>query len=378
MINVSIFGWYGTETLGDRAILDGIFQIFNELNFSVKINIGSLYQDFTKRTFLEDENIYRENSKNLSFEIFDVYDKKITNQMIKNSQLIIMGGGPIMDLEELDIINTAFTKAKKLGKKTMIFGCGMGPLYNERYIKIAKNMLKNTDIGIFRDKNSTKMAKKIYPNENYYSDLDPAILSIIKYLDKEHKCDGNNYACINFRMISSEYKSKNNSSNDFVELIQQMSYMYPKVLLVPMHTYAIGGDDRLFLTQLANKANRENVEVMHKPLNIYELYDIYHCAQACIGMRYHSIVMQTILNGNNVIVDYTDKKNGKIISFLEDIATKDIIEKRYINIDKIDKKVVRVLEPNSEIDKFSFDLKEYDRSLNFYKEKIEELLNEKK
>ena len=134
MINISIFGWYGTETLGDRAILDGIFQIFNSLNTSIKINIASLYPDFTKRTFLEDGDIYKVNSKKLSFEIFDVYDKKITNKIIKSSKLVIMGGGPIMDLEELDIVNKAFIKAKKLGKKTMLFGCGMGPLYNEKYI----------------------------------------------------------------------------------------------------------------------------------------------------------------------------------------------------------------------------------------------------
>ena len=27
MKNILVLGWYGTETLGDRAILDGIFQI---------------------------------------------------------------------------------------------------------------------------------------------------------------------------------------------------------------------------------------------------------------------------------------------------------------------------------------------------------------
>lgn len=379
MINISIFGWYGTETLGDRAILDGIFQILNSLNKPIQINIGSLYPNFTKRTFLEDEKIYQNNSKNLSFKIFDVYNRKLTNQMINNSQMIIMGGGPIMDLEELTIINKAFLKAKKLKKKTMLFGCGMGPLYKEKYKNIVKNILKNTDLCIFRDKKSIEIAKNIYSCNNYYSSSDPAILSIIKYLTS----NGNNscnegYACANFRVISQEYNEKNNYDDDFVDIIKKMADMYPKVLLVPMHTYAIGGDDRLFLTQLANKAAKKNVLVMHKPLNLYELYDVYYHAKACIGMRYHSVVMQTILNGNNIIIDYTDKKNGKIISFLNENFSSEIIKERYINIKKINHSIIDSLKQDSKAKKFSYNLNEYSKIMQFYKEKIEELLYEKK
>lgn len=377
MKNVCIFGWYGTETLGDRAILDGIFQIFDSIG-NFKINIGSLYPEFTKRTFLEDGEIYKKNSPKLDFDIFDVRNNSKTKEYIKNSDIIIMGGGPIMDLNELDIVRKAFIKAKKWHKKTILFGCGVGPLNQEKYIKMTKDILKNSDLCIFRDKNSCISAKKIYENGNYFYNYDPAILSILKYLKNENSNKSKDYICINFRMISSEYGIENKFDKFFLDIIQYATNQYEKVLLVPMHTFFVGGDDRKILTKLNNKVNQSNVSVIHKPMNIYELYNVYHKASACIGMRYHSIVMQTILNGNNVIIDYTNKYNGKVISFIDEIDKDKFYENRYINIKNFDGNLDSILSTLKEKNTFKFNSKVYEESLEFYKNKIEELFNETK
>ena len=63
-----------------------------------------------------------------------------------------------------------------------------------------------------------------------------------------------------------------------------------------------------------------------------QAYDLVSCAEGCIGMRYHSIVFQSFLNGNNYILDYTDPKNGKIKAFLDFVDTADFYHSRYINI----------------------------------------------
>ena len=53
-MNVCILGWYGTETLGDRAILDGIIRIYNEVENESIFYIGSLHPLLTERTIIED------------------------------------------------------------------------------------------------------------------------------------------------------------------------------------------------------------------------------------------------------------------------------------------------------------------------------------
>ena len=67
-------------------------------------------------------------------------------------------------------------------------------------------------------------------------------------------------------------------------------------------------------------------------MNLHELYQIYANATSCIGMRYHSVVMQTILNGNNYIVEYTNHIDGKIAGFLDFIGEKEYYKERNWNI----------------------------------------------
>ena len=44
--------------------------------------------------------------------------------------------------------------------------------------------------------------------------------------------------------------------------------------------------------------------------------------------------MQTILNGNNYIIDYTEPNKGKIYGFIKDVDTEMFYKNRYINIQK--------------------------------------------
>ena len=49
-------------------------------------------------------------------------------------------------------------------------------------------------------------------------------------------------------------------------------------------------------------------------------------------MRYHSVVFQTILSGNNYVLDYTEPNKGKIFGFLKEIDEMNFYEKRYISL----------------------------------------------
>lgn len=379
MKKICILGWYGTETLGDRAILDGIFQIFNSFGEKIKFSIGSLHPEFTERTFLEDGEIYKSNSQNCSFDIFDVYNKHDYKKSIEDSDIIIMGGGPIMDLRELSIISYGFSYAKSNHKKTVIMGCGMGPLKNNKNIKIVKKILKKSDISIFRDKESCDFANSIYKGNNYYS-YDPAIFSVLFYKKMKHISNEKyrNSICINFREVSSDYYMINNLEKVFTEIIENVSISYEKVFLVPMHTYAIGGDDRKVLAKIDLLTKKQNVQVIHKPMNLYELYEAYMNSNCCIGTRYHSIVMQTLLNGNNIIIDYTNKKNGKIISFLNMIDKDNFYSKRYMNLQNIPEDISSILSNLKSSSKFQYDINIYETGIKFYHDRLEVLFNEKK
>ena len=59
-MKITIIGWYGTETIGDRAILAGLFSVFAKVYEDFEIKLGSLYPFFSERTINEDYSFYKE------------------------------------------------------------------------------------------------------------------------------------------------------------------------------------------------------------------------------------------------------------------------------------------------------------------------------
>ena len=360
MIRICIIGWYGTETIGDRAILDGIFQIFQNMYSSFEVRLGSLYPLLTQRTLLLDGTIFFRNAPGMQISVFDLRRKKELIKQIKESDYCVMGGGPVMDIDELTIIAFAFKAAQKHGKKTVVLGCGLGPLKNPKHRRLARILFHYSDVIIFRDTSALKTMDTLYGgcfNDKIYALSDPAVLSVGKYLAYHSWIEQNdNILAINFREFPKEYsKNYQVTKEDLCALLELASEKYERITLVPMHTFFVGRDDRKFLSEIAFMANKESITVQHKPLSIYDTFSLFQNAAACIGMRYHSIVFQTLINGNNYILDYTDKESGKIISFLDDIDTEMFYKDRYINLIDSDmkfdsKKIFDVLDRKQRFD----------------------------
>jgi polysaccharide pyruvyl transferase WcaK-like protein len=380
MIRICIVGWYGTETMGDRAILDGIFQIFGELFGNYEVYLGSLCPILTERTLLLDGAIYTANAPGLKIAVFDARNKKELTGRVQECDYCIMGGGPIMDIDELSIIYFAFKTARRQGGKTILFGCGLGPLKKPANINITGKLFSFADIIIFRDAKAPKTALSLYGGRfsgKIYSLSDPALVSVGKYLEKNpEKPESGNTLAVNFRAFPPEYGEYPVTIKDFCSLVCRVSCVYEKVLLIPMHTFFIGGDDRYFLTKIVREANQNNVQVQQKPLNLYETYSVFRGAAACIGMRYHSVVFQTLLNGNNYILDYTDSRTGKIISFLEDIDKDGFYKDRYVNLktSKTEFNSGKIIDALDRAPAFEYPKELFERSISSYRNTLNQII----
>lgn len=335
-MKVTIIGWYGTETMGDRAILDGILKVLATWNKIDTVFLGSLYPFYSNRTLFEEQKVFHKTAPKINIVIFDV--RRNYKWAIEQSQLLIFGGGPLMDLEELFLMKKVFITAHKKKIKKCIMGCGIGPLYNPVYRNTVREIFDMSDGISVRDNESWK--ETLQPPFNDCYDVrnigDPAIVSIENYEQQSFMHQSDSYIAINFREYPiNEYgESFYWHINDFIKVVELASEKYSKVKLYPMHTFSIGGDDRKFLSKILLQCadDKKNIEVVHKPMNLHELYCEFSNARACIGMRYHAVLMQTILNGNNAILNYTDKLNGKIPALLADIKGKDFYRTRIRNL----------------------------------------------
>lgn len=377
MPKITIIGWYGTETIGDRAILAGILRILSEISLT-ELRLGSLEPNFTKRTLMEDYSFYCKCSNNpkLSVKIFNSLNAGELRQNINHTDCILIGGGPLMDLHQMYMLEYAFMYAKRKGKRTAVIGCGWGPLNSQKYIKCTLNILRSSDLVIFRDNTSLVKAKSYFPEKNIplLSIIDPAFISADYY---KQLCIGNqrknNIIAINLRDISSDQYGGNNFENIrlFIKIIRQIIELYNEPIhLIPMHTYFIGGDDRYILNRLALQLDNTDITVHNRPLNLEEIMKLYYDAKICVGMRFHSIVLQTVLNGNNYILDYTNPETGKIISMMKDLKLNDQYASRYISLhDTTDNFHI-----SHNIERISIDRTMINAYVKIYTQKLQEIL----
>ena len=329
----TIIGWYGTETMGDIAILDGILKILFKKDIDT-VYLGSLYPFYTERTLLTEKNRFNESAQLTKIQLFDVKELNECISYIQVSDFLIFGGGPLMDIEELYLMRECFKIAKKKNVKSFVFGCGIGPLFNSRYIKLVGDIFSFSNKISLRDNESLKIAKAYYPKsicDKIVCLGDPAIISIEDFFRKKNEHRGD-HICINLREYP-EHLYRHDSvlkKEDIVSIIDRVSRNVNTVFLVPMLTFSPGCDDRKYLTELQFLANSKNIQVLHKPLSLDNLYELYASAEGCIGMRHHSVVMQTILCGNNLIIDYTEPNTGKTQGFINSLNAESFYRKRTI------------------------------------------------
>lgn len=330
-MKICILGWYGTETLGDRAILDGLIQVFEQKESGNTYYLGSIIPFFSEHTIILDHDCY--SSKKIDIEIFCEKNETELKRYILLSDYVIMGGGPLMDISELLIIRKGFKLARKASIKTGLIGCGYGPFHDMFYSSVAEDILKLSDVIILRDLISSQRAGMVDNSVKAITLSDPAVISALSYKERT-QINRENFISINFR--DSRFKVYKDEITSYIDdlylLIKKFADSFPKIVLVPMHTFFWGGDDRAFFVELLYNHKIENVFVKYEQQSLYDLYGCFSNAFGCVGMRYHSVVLQTILNGNNIILDYTEAKTGKISGFLEELDS-DFYSNRYINID---------------------------------------------
>ena len=334
-MKLCIIGWYGTETLGDRAILGGIFRIISKLDKSNCYAIGSIYPFYTQRTLDEEKEYYNNLAEGSNIYCFDVKDRYRFREEIENADMLVMGGGPLMDLYEMELIMNAFRYGHKKGKKTILMGCG-ADVRHPRFKRMVYQIMRYCSMIIVRDDEAKSTLEEIW--RKYSAKLlmvhvcgDPAILGVdLKYRTEEKE----DFAVVNLRDVSFDYSIEqcNYISRQMIRNLEELAKRVKRVYLMPNHTFFKGGDDRKYYLDIIDSLDSSKFVIINKPLNLSETFSYIAKARICVGMRYHAILFQTLLNGNNYICDYTDEKGGKIRAFLNSLPDAAFYRNRYTNL----------------------------------------------
>lgn len=322
--NVLITGWYGTETTGDKAILGELIHVLRNYQPNVKITITTIDEKVSAQTNLEMQ---------LAADLVHI-DEAHRPGFINNMDAVIMGGGPLMEIAQIENVYKIFSEANKKKIARIIFGCGVGPIRSIKSTSLIGQICRLATAGFFRDINSQQQSQKLGGNTELMAACDPSLAFLSRW--REISCsrelnDAKFVISSLLRYQTKEYAAEMKSM-DFENLnlsfLENMRFALNRFLedfpdthlnLMPMHMYWRGNDDRIFNRRLFDALNQtKRIRLVREYLDIDTFLSKLLPTNLALAMRYHGHLFSLALGIPFFSIDYTGKK-GKVANLLEEI-----------------------------------------------------------
>jgi polysaccharide pyruvyl transferase WcaK-like protein len=322
--HILVIGWYGTETSGDKAILGGLLLEPVRSNPEVKLTVASSLPFYTEQTLKELGHGDRST--------VIPYNFRVIKDLMNSLDLVCIGGGPLMDLVEMYDLLRIFQLARKKKVKTVIAGCGIGPVKWRISRWAITTLAALSDEIILRDSDSLMgLVKWGCSTENAAAGMDPAISYIASLgIISRDSCQNPPTLGMAIRdwprkfrgpLNMTEYRMRKNEltgiwsrfCDRFIEAFGG------EIRLIPMHTLHIGDDDRWYQAKIREQTTHKGKIIPFT--SSYSALDVASIISQCdlmLCMRYHSLLFSTTLCIPNIFVDYT--MGGKLASFASEIG----------------------------------------------------------
>jgi polysaccharide pyruvyl transferase WcaK-like protein len=332
---ILLCGWYGTETLGDKAILGGVIDVVRRRWPEVAIDLASLEPYVSRMTVRQ--------MPDLGIERVLTLGEAFATVAAAQYSAVAIAGGPLMSsIPWCSHLLEIFAAAKQAGTKCLIAGCGIGPLYVDYRNAAIKHLLELADEVVLRDQGSAQIARDVLKVERKCEvALDPAFIWIRRRSrsperdTKQILLALRNWPIEEFaaRMERTQAEQiKAAYEKQLILMIDEMLRIDPSIKLVPfcMHKYAVGGDDRIFYRRLLSQFPEILCRVDNRHRTPAEDLDTIARSRAILAMRFHSVVFSLATNTPFLAVDYT--LGGKIAGLLDDVGGRDSL----VPIDRFD------------------------------------------
>lgn len=301
---VVLTGWYGTETIGDQAILGGLLKLVRERH-SGPIVVASLEPVITERTLRilgSDEAVGAS-----SYE-------EAAGQIAKGAaRAVAMAGGPLMGpVDAIRQLSEVHRMAAKKGVPAGLLGCGIGPLGNRARRGIITGMLKNSQVVTVRDSDGEDIVRRL-SGRNAEVVADPALLWLIEQ-EAEAIPPGDSAKSVAMSLrswpifeyghgvLTEEHRSR--LEQELVEAAIELSSAGWHVDPVSMGYLTLGGDDRRVNRRLLGHDLSDETQLVAFPTPS-SVWGQISRSGAVVAMRFHAALFALAAGKNVVAIDYT-------------------------------------------------------------------------
>jgi len=316
---VVVCGWYGTETLGDKAILAGVIDAIRSPLGEVEFHLASLEQYISEMTVCQ---------------LPEAHDVRVCSieaarDLARGSDLVVFGGGPIMAIDELAEVSAIFEAAAAAGVPTLVAGCGVGPLGGKLHNGLIARLLGLASFRIYRDENSlltaaalgVRTAKDIVAEDPSFTWLRHQRQASQFGVDAPGARCGR---CLLLGLREWPYEQYARSiepgkaralgagyEKEVVAALESLVRAYADLTIIPfpMCTNHLGRDDRWFYRRILRASPRvwQSVDSAYlgRERSPIDAFRVFRGATAALVMRYHALAFAIEAGLPVVSIDYT-------------------------------------------------------------------------
>jgi polysaccharide pyruvyl transferase WcaK-like protein len=317
-----VCGWYGTETLGDKAILGGVIAAARRARPDMVVDVASLEPYVSHMTSRQMPELA----------VDRVLGPGEARRAVQagDYEVVAVGGGPLMSpVPWCTFLLELISDARKVGAKTVVAGCGVGPLFVEHRNAAIQHLLELADEVVLRDLASAETARKnLGVTRSCATGLDPAFVWIRNQLPPVVERNPGQILLALRDWPVAEFaagmkpaeaeRTKARFEAELARMIRTLLQEDASLEIVPfcMHKYSVGGDDRIFYRRLLADFPEVLARLDDRHRSPAEDLQTIARSRAILAMRFHSVVFALSTATPFFAVDYT--MGGKIQGLLAD------------------------------------------------------------
>ncbi|MGL6174203.1 MAG: polysaccharide pyruvyl transferase CsaB [Cellulosilyticaceae bacterium] len=297
---IVISGYYGFDNIGDEAVLQSIIGALRQEMENVKIIVLSNTPQKTKALY--------------GVEVVNRWKIKEVINAIKQSDLLISGGGSLLqDVTSnktipyyLGIIKIA----QFLKKPVVLYSQGVGPVNNSLNRKLIKMICSKVNHIFVREIGSKKLLEEIQVKAPITVAIDPVLGIKCKEVAKENigakLAEGKNIG-----VYIRPWKNIDTIATELAPALEHLTKQDCNVYMVPMYY-----SEDLEAAKLVVQKMNSKIHLIDRELTIDEAVAYTANFDCIIGMRLHSLIMAGAVGTPMLALSYDPKVEG----FMKEMA----------------------------------------------------------